>query len=211
MSNAVVATVAVGSRPTSLCYNHTYGKLYCADSTNGLISVISGQNRVEKNVSGGIRVTGLCIVARAASSIAGYLPKAPSLPLTALPTRSLPEFGWTACFHSYATCLSTIRLYCGSRHGDQGILAAIDCATDSVVATVSLQRPPRSLSYNSVDDRLYCGAETGPMWRSRKLLRATAHRALRHRLFRGRKPLHLRFRQAYLCFRYFLYIVDAAG
>ena len=158
LGDSVVATVAVGSRPTSLCYNHTYGKLYCTDSTNGLVSVISGPNHLDKNIWAGYGVTGICVGDDGAKvycrvphdSIVVAVDCATDSVVARIRPDLVPEIMLYVPERN--------RIYCGGLPGGQGTLRVIDCASDSVVATVILNQPPLSLCYSSAEDDLCCGA-----------------------------------------------------
>jgi YVTN family beta-propeller protein len=153
--DTVVAEVTVGQSPRALCYGSITGKLYCADSTSGTVSVVDcfGDTLVA-TVSVGSNPRALCFNSLnnkiyCANCADGTVTVIDGDENQVLATVAVGPGPWALCCSQQHG-----KVYCANRGSNS--IAVIDRYADSVIATVSVGSAPSALIYDASQDRVYC-------------------------------------------------------
>jgi YVTN family beta-propeller protein len=152
--DSAIASVRVGEVPVALLDLPDVGKVYCANRVSGTISVIDAStNLVTKTIQTG--GTAPCALAYSSQSDKLYCLNGGSHNISVIAESSdsllhLVSGGTSPMALAYSS--GRDRLYCV----DEGrAVIAIDCRSDSVLATVSLEGA-RGIGYDRCSDVMYC-------------------------------------------------------
>lgn len=156
VSNAVITTVDVGTGPSALFFNPEDDKIYCANVYDASVSIIDGEgdsivktvavtsgpdmfayNRKEGKIyCGGYEIS---VIDGATDEVIGEIPVKGQL--------------YAMVYSSFS---SENKLYYSHSSGSSGWVSVVDGRADTVIASVAVGNYPQSLTYNWVDDKVYC-------------------------------------------------------
>lgn len=156
LSNAVITTLDVGTGPSALIFNPDEDKIYCANCYDASVSIIDGEgDSIIKTVAVTSGPTMFAYNRKEDKIYCGGYDVSVIDGATDEVVREIPVLGRLYAM-AYSSFSSQDKFYYSHSSGPSGWVSVVEGGADTVIASVAVGNYPQSLTYNWVDDKVYC-------------------------------------------------------